>query len=340
MEVVQEDASPAPIVSSKPQYNIPDFDDIREALIWLHQNEKWHDIYRHIELQLRDDLAVTAYLMQQDGELRAGLIKMKWKFSISVKQIIHYLFYPDTIPTATSPIVASSSVTEEPSEEKEEKPEDALDRYIRLFDKFKFNERYMSVVRAICDLHITGDYEQFLVEREKFFQTWKKRKAAHAELFDINAALDEIVLSAQSLPDESKKMDKTSIMFELCEYRWDKWQLFTYDVTQESLYVEHKWSKRIAELLIESGQGGLFNRLLDETNESDLVQWLMTISIKIPRLNRHKWRWYEEVRALDTKLYFVFEDMVEHQHRGWEWNWHVTIDELKDLMKKIDVTKT
>jgi len=67
--------------------------------------------------------------------------------------------------------VASSSVTEEPSEEKEEKPEDALDRYIRLFDKFKFNERYMSVVRAICDLHITGDYEQFLVEREKFFQT-------------------------------------------------------------------------------------------------------------------------------------------------------------------------
>jgi len=77
MEVVQEDASPAPIVSSKPQYNIPDFDDIREALIWLHQNEKWHDIYRHIELQLRDDLAVTAYLMQQDGELRAGLIKMK-----------------------------------------------------------------------------------------------------------------------------------------------------------------------------------------------------------------------------------------------------------------------
>ena len=66
--------------SVQPKYDIPDFDDMHGALKWLHERTHWHDLYRHIEWKLRDDLAVIAYLSQQDGELRAGLMKIKWKF--------------------------------------------------------------------------------------------------------------------------------------------------------------------------------------------------------------------------------------------------------------------
>lgn len=88
-----------------------------------------------------------------------------------MKQIIGYLFRPETIPDTPSPSEASPSVIEAAPEEKEEKPEDALDIYFRLFDKIKLNERYMSVIRTICDLHMRGEHEQFLRERDAFFQT-------------------------------------------------------------------------------------------------------------------------------------------------------------------------
>lgn len=255
-----------------------------------------------------------------------------------MKQIISYLFRPETIPnTPLSDQAVSSTPEVEIEPETSEQSEDLLEAYIRLFDRFKLNERYMSVVRTICDLHMRGDYEQFLRERDAFFQTWKKRKAAHAELFDINAALDEIVLRAQSVSEDQGNIDKTKVMFDLCEYRPGKWELFVYDATQESLYAKHTWTTRIAELLAESSQKEAFQKLLTETSESRLVEWLKAITIKIPRHNKHNWAGYEEKEALETRLYFILEDMVVHQH-NWDHNWnkHVTIIELQKLMWKIN----
>ena len=113
-----------------------------------------------------------SYLAQQNGELRAVLVSVKRKFSTSMKQIISYLFHPDTIPVTPSPDQAAVLTAEEELKtEVVEQTEDPLEVYIRLFDRFKFNDRYMSVVRDICHLHMQRRYEEFLKRRNEFFET-------------------------------------------------------------------------------------------------------------------------------------------------------------------------